>query len=150
MSPRADTASVGKALSTPGVHAVKPEWLVESAARYCQQSEENFSFGDRPVKTPEQPVDMTSAIHLAAKLIPQSLSDTDRLKAAIKFLLPFDCRERAEQLFIAFDAADVEEEAGSIDEQNAKEDVLTQLTQMVGADLLTAVLQALAIGHSEE
>ena len=56
-------------------------------------------------------------------------------------------RERAEQLFAAFDAADAEEEASGAEESGAKDDVLTQLTEMVGAELLTAVMHALQIGH---
>merc|ERR1712087_256427 len=140
VSGKPDTGSVTKALTTPNVHAVKPEWLLDSARRWFRQCEALYALrpeqrASRPDETPfyldgdrsELPVEKLPDI------IPSNLSDNDRLKAAIKFLVPVSKREQTVELFERFDST-----VKTGDETGNKE-VLIELTKLVGVDQLLKV-----------
>uniref|UniRef100_A0A7S0J2L6 protein-serine/threonine phosphatase n=1 Tax=Calcidiscus leptoporus TaxID=127549 RepID=A0A7S0J2L6_9EUKA len=146
VSGRPDTGSVEKALKSPNVHAVKPEWLLDSARRWCKQCEALYALRPeqhllRPDETPFYAAENSSELP-AEKLpdiIPSDVSDNDRLKAAIKFILPAAKREQSFKLFERFDGYT------SKNDGVGKQEVLTEITALVGVEQLVNVLNALNI-----
>ena len=72
-------------------------------------------------------------------LIPASLSATERLKIAIRFLVRSEQRPAAAELFARFDAA------MSTGDDVGKKRVLDDLTLLVGKEPLKAALEALGV-----
>ena len=79
------------------------------------------------------------AVDAIKGLIPASLSATERLKIAIRFLVRSEQRPAAAELFARFDAA------MSTGDDVGKKRVLDDLTLLVGKEPLKAALEALGV-----
>ena len=150
----------------PTKHVVSSEWLLESAARWARQDERDFgerdfgqakraradapleggggagSSGDVPTPMFGAALDeegLRRAVDAIKGLIPASLSATERLKIAIRFLVRSEQRPAAAELFARFDAA------MSTGDDVGKKRVLDDLTLLVGKEPLKAALEALGV-----
>lgn len=146
VSPKASTNTVEKALVTGRIFAVQVHWLTDSCARWQRQTETPYLL--RP-KTPVPPSTvgvaddgypggLASVLDQALLLIPSSMDKAARLKAVIRYLVPYQDRQKANLLFERFDQA--------VCQMNQDKDVvLRELTQLVGVPTLKAVLTAIGI-----
>ena len=145
VSAKTKSASVSKALERNAL-AVSPDWLTDSAARWCRQKEDGYNLlvsKRPPPPPPPSPLGEAEAIELALTLIPPSLSHTERLKAVIKFLVPHTDKPKADAYFRAFDQA----LATANPEQKAES--LQAITRLVGEQTLKAVLTALGVTRAQ-
>ena len=102
-----------------------------SALERPEQSAGRGAEGDGTPRT------IAETIEAALQLVPSSLGAAVRLKALIKFLVPYEQKLMAERLFARFDRA------LETDDQSTKDEALVEITHLVGVETVRCALVAL-------
>ena len=127
-----------------------PAWLEVSATRWARQREEPYTLpvpgatwdeaGAAAAAAAAPEAAMARALDCIA-LIPTSLDVTERLKAAIKFVVPAQRRARALELLAKIDAV--------LAEQGSPTRVFDEITELVGKEELRRVMAALGLDRGD-
>jgi len=128
-----------------------PAWLEVSATRWARQREEPYALPE-PGATWDEAGAAAAAAAAAPEaamaraldciaLIPTSLDVTERLKAAIKFVVPAQRRARALELLAKIDAV--------LAEQGSPTRVFDEITELVGKEELRRVMAALGLDRGD-
>mmetsp|Transcript_23200 Transcript_23200/g.68162 ORF Transcript_23200/g.68162 Transcript_23200/m.68162 type:complete len:344 (-) Transcript_23200:293-1324(-) len=158
VSPKPSTKTVERAVAAEGVHAVHVGWLTDSCARWLKQLETPYLLrpkspfapgtsvpasgnGLPPLAEDGFPGGLERTVDRALELVP-ALDVTLRLKALIKYLVPWRDKEKANELFGWFDAALAD------NNQAAKDEALCEITSLVGQQTLVLVLSKLGVNVS--
>lgn len=137
-----------------GKHAVSVDWLEECSHRWVRQKEDLYVLHEPQQHVPPEdclrraaeeasrashPEEVMRRALDAIALIPASLPHSDRLKAAIRFIVPTHKRPRVEELFDSFESNVAGGHGASLNE------VMSEITQLVGETFLKQVMQELGL-----